>query len=150
MRLDKLTTKFQEALGDAQSLALANDHAYIEPAHLLVAMLRQEDGPRVAAAARRRQRAPACRRPPKRPMHKLPQGRRAGAGAGRPRPRRAAAGLPRRKRIKRGDQFIASELFLLALADTKTGHRPHRARATGSRASRSKSAIDAVRGGAAA
>jgi DNA-binding transcriptional LysR family regulator len=46
MRLDKLTTKFQEALGEAQSLALANDHAYIEPEHLLVAMLRQEDGPR--------------------------------------------------------------------------------------------------------
>ena len=46
MRLDKLTTKFQEALGEAQSLALGNDHAYIEPEHLLVAMLRQEDGPR--------------------------------------------------------------------------------------------------------
>ena len=46
MRLDKLTTKFQEALGEAQTLALANDHAYIEPEHLLVAMLRQEDGPR--------------------------------------------------------------------------------------------------------
>ena len=46
MRIDKLTTKFQEALGDAQSLALANDHAYIEPVHLLVAMLRQEDGAR--------------------------------------------------------------------------------------------------------
>ena len=37
MRLDKLTTKFQEALQDAQSLALGNDHAYIEPVHLLVA-----------------------------------------------------------------------------------------------------------------
>src|SRR5687768_11869588 len=46
MRLDKLTTKFQEALAEAQSLALANDHQYIEPEHLLVAMLRQEDGPR--------------------------------------------------------------------------------------------------------
>ena len=46
MRLDKLTTKFQEALSDAQTLALGADHAYIEPAHLLVAMLRQEDGPK--------------------------------------------------------------------------------------------------------
>ncbi|MGA1575007.1 MAG: Clp protease N-terminal domain-containing protein, partial [Burkholderiaceae bacterium] len=45
MRADKLTTKLQEALGDAQSLALANDHAYIEPVHLLLAMLRQPDGP---------------------------------------------------------------------------------------------------------
>ena len=46
MRLDKLTTKFQEALSDAQSLALGHDNAYIEPVHLLVAMLRQEDGPK--------------------------------------------------------------------------------------------------------
>ena len=37
MRQDKLTTKFQEALSDAQTLALANDNGYIEPAHLLVA-----------------------------------------------------------------------------------------------------------------
>ena len=46
MRLDKFTTKFQEALSDAQSIALGNDNAYIEPVHLLVAMLRQDDGPR--------------------------------------------------------------------------------------------------------
>ena len=45
MRLDKLTTKFQEALSDAQSLALGNDNAYIEPVHVLAAMLRQQDGP---------------------------------------------------------------------------------------------------------
>ena len=45
MRIDKLTTKFQEALADAQSLALGNDHAYIEPMHVLAAMLRQADGP---------------------------------------------------------------------------------------------------------
>ena len=46
MRLDKLTTKFQEALSEAQTLAIGNDHAYIEPSHLLVAMLRQDDGPK--------------------------------------------------------------------------------------------------------
>ena len=46
MRIDKLTTKFQEALSDAQSLALGNDHAYIDPLHLLAAMLRQNDGPK--------------------------------------------------------------------------------------------------------
>ena len=41
MRLDKLTTKFQEALGEAQSLALARDNPYIEPVHVLAAMLAQ-------------------------------------------------------------------------------------------------------------
>ena len=46
MRIEKLTTKFQEALGDAQSLALGGDHTYIEPSHVLVAMLRQDDGPK--------------------------------------------------------------------------------------------------------
>ena len=46
MRIDKLTTKFQEALSDAQSLALGNDNAYIEPIHVLTAMLRQPDGPK--------------------------------------------------------------------------------------------------------
>ena len=44
MRIDKLTTKFQEALSEAQSLALAKDNQYIEPAHLLLAMLRDSDG----------------------------------------------------------------------------------------------------------
>lgn len=45
MRIDKFTTKFQEALSEAQTLALGSDHAYIEPAHLLLALLRQADGP---------------------------------------------------------------------------------------------------------
>lgn len=52
MRLDKLTTKFQEALGEAQSLALGHDHAYIEPSHVLVAMLRQEGGRVLCSSAR--------------------------------------------------------------------------------------------------
>ena len=43
MRLDKLTTKFQEALQDAQSIAVGHDNQYIEPAHVLLAMVRQED-----------------------------------------------------------------------------------------------------------
>ena len=44
MRFDKLTTKFQQALNDAQSLALGNDNGFIEPQHLLAALLAQEDG----------------------------------------------------------------------------------------------------------
>jgi ATP-dependent Clp protease ATP-binding subunit ClpB len=49
MRIDKLTTAFQQALGDAQSLAVARDNPYIEPAHVLAAMLQQPDGPEGAA-----------------------------------------------------------------------------------------------------
>ena len=44
MRQDKLTTKLQEALSDSQSLAVGNDNQYIEPAHLLLALLNQDDG----------------------------------------------------------------------------------------------------------
>ena len=44
MRFDKLTTKFQQAIADAQSLAVANDSGFIEPVHLLSALLSQEDG----------------------------------------------------------------------------------------------------------
>ena len=46
MRIDKLTTAFQQALAEAQSLAVARDNPYIEPAHLLAAMLAQPDGPK--------------------------------------------------------------------------------------------------------
>ncbi|MDE2109324.1 MAG: type VI secretion system ATPase TssH, partial [Gammaproteobacteria bacterium] len=44
MRLDKLTSKFQMALADAQSLAVGRDHTYIEPLHLMLALLDQEGG----------------------------------------------------------------------------------------------------------
>ena len=46
MRADKLTTAFQQALADAQSAAVARDNPYIEPAHVLAAMLAQPDGPK--------------------------------------------------------------------------------------------------------
>ena len=74
MRLDKLTTAFQQALAEAQSLAVARDNPYIEPAHLLAAMLAQPDGPKAlldragantaalkAAMDSRSAACPACR-----------------------------------------------------------------------------------------
>ena len=52
MRLDKLTTKFQQALADAQSLAVGNEQQFIAPQHLLLALLNQEDGGTAALLAR--------------------------------------------------------------------------------------------------
>src|SRR4029450_2169364 len=52
MRFDKLTTKFQQALADAQSMALGNDNGFVEPQHLLAALLNQEDGGRWAVLPR--------------------------------------------------------------------------------------------------
>ena len=64
MRMDKLTSKFQLALADAQSLAVGRDHQFIEPAHLLFALIDQQGGS-VRPAARQGgcQRQPAAFRP---------------------------------------------------------------------------------------
>ncbi|MCC7092282.1 MAG: hypothetical protein IT524_10085, partial [Nitrosomonas sp.] len=52
MRFDKLTTKFQQALSDAQSIAVGQDNPTIEPQHLLLALLQQEDGSTVSLLQR--------------------------------------------------------------------------------------------------
>src|SRR3954466_15059678 len=144
MRLDKLTTKFQEALGDAQSLALANDHAYIEPAHLLVAMLRQEDGP-TALLQRAGVNVPGLLASAESAMHKLPQVE----GQEQVQVGRDLVTLlqgAEKEAIKRGDQYIAGELFLLAVADTKQDIG-RIARENGLTRKSLEGAIDAVRGG---
>ena len=144
MRLDKLTTKFQEALADAQSLALANDHAYIEPAHLLAAMLRQEDGPR-ALLQRAGVNAQGLLAAAEAAMHKLPQVQ----GQEQVQVGRDLVSLlqgAEKEALKRNDQFIASELFLLALAETKQDIG-RIARENGLSRKALESAIEAVRGG---
>jgi ATP-dependent Clp protease ATP-binding subunit ClpB len=144
MRLDKLTTKFQEALGEAQSLALGNDHAYIEPEHLLVAMLRQEDGPR-ALLQRAGVNVPGLLAGAEAAMHKRPQVE----GQEQVQVGRELVSLlqaAEKDGIKRGDQFIASELFLLAVADSKQDIG-RIARENGLSRKALEAAIDAVRGG---
>jgi ATP-dependent Clp protease ATP-binding subunit ClpB len=144
MRLDKLTTKFQEALGDAQTLALANDHAYIEPAHLLVAMLRQEDGPR-ALLQRAGVNVPGLLAAAEGAMHKLPKVE----GQEQVQVGRDLVSLlqaAEKEALKRGDQFIASELFLLAVSDTKQDIG-RIARDNGLNRKSLESAVQTVRGG---
>ncbi|GAB3646196.1 ATP-dependent chaperone ClpB [Ramlibacter alkalitolerans] len=144
MRLDKLTTKFQEALADAQSLALANDHAYIEPAHLLVAMLRQEDGPR-ALLQRAGVNVQGLLASAEGAMHKLPQVQ----GQEQIQVGRDLAVLlqaSEKEALKRNDQFIASENFLLAVAETKQDIG-RIARENGLVRKSLEAAVDAVRGG---
>jgi len=144
MRLDKLTTKFQEALNEAQTLALGNDHAYIEPEHLLVAMLRQEDGPR-ALLQRAAVNVPGLLAAAEAAMHRRPQVQ----GQEQVQVGRELVGLMQaaeKEGLKRGDQFIAGELFLLALADSKADIG-RIAREQGLVRKPFESAIDAVRGG---
>ncbi|HYD74510.1 ATP-dependent chaperone ClpB [Ramlibacter sp.] len=144
MRLDKLTTKFQEALAEAQTLALANDHAYIEPEHVLVAMLRQEDGPR-ALLQRAGANTPGLLAAAEAAMHRRPQVQ----GQEQVQVGRELVGLlqaAEKEGLKRGDQFIASELFLLALADSKSD-LGRIARENGLTRKSLEAAVDAVRGG---
>jgi ATP-dependent Clp protease ATP-binding subunit ClpB len=118
MRLDKLTTKFQEALGEAQSLALARDNPYIEPVHVLAAMLAQTDGPK-ALLERAGVNTAKLQAALEAEIRKLPQvqgGEQVQAG----RETGALLQAAEKEATKRGDQYIASEMFWLAAADSKT------------------------------
>jgi ATP-dependent Clp protease ATP-binding subunit ClpB len=144
MRLDKLTTKFQEALADGQSLALGNDHAYIEPPHVLAAMLRQQDGPR-ALLERAGVNVAGLQSAAEKAISRLPQVQ----GQEQVQLGRDMVSLlqaAEKEAIKRGDQFVAGELFLLALADAKS-ELAKAARESGLTRKSLESAVDAVRGG---
>ena len=144
MRIDKLTTKFQEALADAQSLALGNDHAYIDPLHLLAAMLRQNDGPK-ALLQRAGANVAAMATAAENAVKQLPQVQgqdqvTVGPDLGK------LLQATEKEAIKRGDQFIASELFVLALADSDT-KAAKIAKDNGLTRKAMEAAINAVRGG---
>src|SRR5499433_4389903 len=117
MRLDKLTTKFQQALADAQSLALGNDNGFIEPQHLLGALLAQEDGGTASLLARAGVNVPALKTALTKAIARLPKVEGQGGEITISRDLNNLLNLTDKEATKRGDQFIASELFLLALAD---------------------------------
>ena len=144
MRIDKLTSKFQEALGDAQSLALGGDHAYIEPSHVLVAMLRQDDGPK-SLLQRTGANVPGLLSAAEAAMNRLPKVE----GQEQVQVGRDTVSLiqaAEKEAIKRGDQFVASELFLLAMCDNK-GNWGKLATQNGLNRQSLESAVTAVRGG---
>ena len=144
MRLDKLTTKFQEALGEAQTLALGADHAYIEPAHLLLALLRQVDGPQ-SLLQRAGVNVPGLTKAAEAAVKRLPEVQ--GQDQVQVGPELAKLlQATEKEAIKRGDQFIASELFLLALTDSK-GELARVANENGLSRKSLEAAITAVRGG---
>ncbi len=145
MRLDKLTTAFQQALADGQSTALARENPYVEPAHVLAAMLAQPDGPKSLL-----ERAGANTAGLKQAMDGLISGLSQVQGGGQVSASRDLLQVlqqAQKEADKRGDQFVASEMFLVALAESKSdiggivrGH--------GLTRKALEAAIDAVRGGA--
>jgi len=147
MRLDKLTTKLQEALADAQSHAVGHDNQYIEPIHLLTALLNQDDGGSRSLLQRAGVNVNGLTTAMKSAMERLPKVSGNGGEVQVGRELVAVLNLADKEAQKRGDQFIASEMILLALADDKS-EAGKLARENGLTRKALEAAIQAVRGGA--
>src|SRR5690349_24314302 len=148
MRIDKLTTKFQQALADAQSLALANDSGFIEPQHLLLALLNQEDGGTASILQRAGGNVAPLRKSLEEAIKRMPKVEGHEGDLSISRDLNNLLNLTDKEATKRGDQFVASELFLLALADDKS-ETGRLAKEYGLTRKALEKAIEAVRGGAA-
>jgi len=145
MRQDKLTTKLQEALADAQSLAVGNDNQYIEPAHLLLALLNQEDGGARSLLQRAGVNVGGLAQALKHALERMPKV--SGGDVTVSREFVNMLNQADRETQKRGDQFVSSEMVLLAIAEDK-GDAGKLARENGLQRKALETAIDAVRGGA--
>jgi len=119
MRFDKLTTKFQQAIADAQSVAVGQDNPFIEPVHLLQALLQQEDGTTASLLSRAGVNVARLRESVKQALARLPKVEGQGGEAPISRELNNLLNLADREAQKRKDQFIASEMFLLALTQDK-------------------------------
>lgn len=146
MRFDKLTTKFQQSLADAQSLAGRNDNQFIEPVHVLAAMLADPDSgvgsllARAGVAVNRL--GPAIDAE----MRALPQVQGGDGNISISRELQAVLTRTDKEAGKRGDAYIPTELFLLALLDDK-GPAGRALVAAGLQRKPLEAAIEAVRGG---
>lgn len=118
MRQDKLTTKFQQALSEAQSIALAHDNQFIEPVHVLAAMLADEEGGTVSLIERSGGNAQQVKREADAAIENLPKVSGTGGDVQVSRDLGRALNLTEKEAMAHGDEFISSEMFLLALTDT--------------------------------
>ncbi|QID17662.1 ATP-dependent chaperone ClpB [Nitrogeniibacter mangrovi] len=146
MRFDKLTTKFQQALSDAQSIAVGNDQQFIEPQHLLLAMLNQDDGSTVSLLQRAGVNVAPLRNALQQSIDRLPKVEGHGGEVQVGRDLGNLLNLTDKAAQKAGDTFIASEMFLVALADDK-GETSRLLKEHGLAKAPLEQAIAAVRGG---
>ena len=146
MRFDKFTTKFQQALADAQSIAVGGDQQFIEPSHLLLALLRQDDGASASLLARAGVNVAALKGAAEKAVARLPKVEGTGGEVQIGRDLANLLNLTDKNAQKRGDQFIASEMFLLALADDKN-EAGRLLKEHGLQKKALEAAIEAVRGG---
>jgi len=120
MRIDKLTTKFQQALADAQSLALGHDNGFIEPQHLLLSLINQEEGGTSSLLSRAGVAVPRLKSALEQALSRLAKVEGTGGEISISRDLSNLLNLTDKEATKRGDQFVASELFLLALLNDKS------------------------------
>lgn len=147
MRMDKLTAKFQVALADAQSLAVGQDHQFIEPVHLMVALLDQEGGTVRHLLTQSDINVNLLRSQLGEMLDRLPSV--SGGEAGEV---HLSNELSRLLNVtdklaqKRSDQYISSELFVLAAIEDKSELGETLRRAGASKGA-IEQAIDKLRGG---
>ena len=146
MRFDKFTTKLQQALSDAQSLAVGADNQFIEPQHLLLAMLNDADSGAASLLARAGANVGGLKPALQQAVERLPKVEGHGGEVQVGRDLSNLLNLTDKAAQKRGDQFIASEMFLLAVCDDK-GEVGRLLKQYGVARAPLEQAIDAVRGG---
>ena len=146
MRMDKLTTKFQMALADAQSLAVGKDHQFIEPVHLLVAMLDQEGGSIRHLLTQAGVNVDQLRSALGEAMDRLPRVQGAEGEVHISNDLNRLLNITDKLAQQRGDQYISSELFLLACVEDK-GPVGEILRKAGVTKSVLEQAIEKMRGG---
>jgi ATP-dependent Clp protease ATP-binding subunit ClpB len=145
--MDKLTTKFQQALADAQSLAVGRDHQYIEPVHLMAALLDQQGGTARPLLEKAGVQVPKLRSDLAGALDRLPEVEGAGGEVLLGNDLNKLLNVTDKLAQQRGDQFISSELFVLAACDDR-GELGRLLKANGATRAALEKAIEEVRGGA--
>ncbi|MFC3650286.1 ATP-dependent chaperone ClpB [Dyella humi] len=146
MRMDKLTSRFQQALADAQSLAVGRDHNMLEPVHIMAALLDQQGGSTAPLLTQAHVNVPTFRQRVYELVDRLPKvsGQEGNIHVSNELTR--LLNLTDKLAQQRGDQFIASELFVLAALEDK-GELGAALKAAGANKANLEAAIDALRGG---
>ncbi|MFT3806879.1 ATP-dependent chaperone ClpB [Arenimonas sp.] len=146
MRMEKLTSRFQQALSDAQSLAVGRDHNLIEPVHLMVALIDQPGGSTRPLLAQAGVNVALLRQRLGEALDGLPKvsGQEGNLSVGNELAR--LLNITDKLAQQRGDAFIASELFVLAAIDDK-GELGRALKQAGANKAKIEQGIDALRGG---
>jgi ATP-dependent Clp protease ATP-binding subunit ClpB len=145
MRMDKLTHLFQQALADAQSLALARDHNLLEPVHVLVALLSQSGGSSAGLLTQAGANVASLKQELTRILESLPRTQGQEGDIHLSNDLNRMLNITEKLSVQRQDQYISSEFFLLAVLDDK-GAVGKALKNAGLDKSRLEKAIEQVRG----